>query len=294
MAKKHPTTGCRPSSLLGAWAIEPQRFRRMYDVAIGVDLAALAERRRQAMLDADGDDDGDELPYELLDYGIARICISGPMSKYTTSFDCMFGGCSTLMIRNAVRAASRDNNVAALLLDIDSPGGTVSGTPELADEVYAFRQAKPVIAYCSDLCCSAAYWVAAQADQIHTSSVGFVGNIGCYSVLEDSSGAQEKQGYKLTTVASAAFKGLGADGRVTETLIEETQREVSQIHDLFVQAVARGRETDAAAVATIADGRAYIGASAVAVGLADRVCTIDESVQFLIDFLTAPASAAAS
>jgi hypothetical protein len=53
MAKKHPTTGCRPDSLLGAWAIEPQRFRRMYDVAIGVDLAALAERRRQAMLDAD-------------------------------------------------------------------------------------------------------------------------------------------------------------------------------------------------------------------------------------------------
>jgi ClpP class serine protease len=69
---------------------------------------------------------------------------------------------------------------------------------------------------------------------------------------------------------------------------------VSQIHDLFVQAVARGRETDAAAVAAIADGRAHIGASAVAVGLADRVCTIDESVQFLIDFLTAPASAAAS
>jgi ClpP class serine protease len=78
--------------------------------------------------------------------------------------------------------------------------------------VYAFRQAKPVIAYCSDLCCSAAYWVAAQADQIHTSSVGFVGNIGCYSVLEDSTGAQGEAGYKLTTVASAPSRGSAPTG----------------------------------------------------------------------------------
>jgi len=290
--RRHAITGCRVGSLLGQWAIEPQRFRRMYDVAVRTDLLALAERRK-AMADAEGEAKEDELPYEMIGDGIARIPVHGPLTKFPTSFDSMFGGSSTVRIRNAVRRAATDNNVLALLLDVDSPGGTVNGTPELADDVRAFRDVKPVVAYVSDLCCSAAYWIASQADQIHVSPVSFTGNIGCYSVLEDSTGAQEKYGYKLTTVASAEFKGLGADGKVTEALIAETQREVTGIHELFVDAVAAGRLMDRDAAAALADGRAHLGAAAVAVGLADKVCTIDDTIQHLIDHLYAPADAAA-
>lgn len=289
---RHPVTGCRPASLVGAWAIQPQRFRYMYDLAMGVDLMALAERRKAAA-STNGESAEPEPLYEMVTPDIARIQISGPMTKYTTSFDLMFGGCSTVAIRNAVRAAAADANVLGLFLDIDSPGGTVNGTPDLADEVADFRQCKPVVAYVSDLCCSAAYWVASQCDAIHTNSVGFVGNIGCYSVLEDSRGLQEKTGFKLTTIASAPFKGLGADGEVTDVLKEETQREVDQIHDLFVAAVAAGRKISPEQAKTLADGRALIGAHAVAVGLADRVCTIDESLESLIEYL-APADAVAA
>jgi signal peptide peptidase SppA len=292
--RRHPITGCRVGSLMGRWAIEPERFVWMYHRAMATDLVALAERNRASSGGGDAVDDDDEDGYDMLDGGVARIAIHGPMTKGGTSFDDLFGGCATVKLRKAVRRAAEDNNVRALFLDVDSPGGTVNGTPELADDLLEFRRRKPVVAYVSDLCCSAAYWVAAQADRIHTNAVGFVGNIGCYSVLEDSTGAQEKYGYRLTAVASAEFKGLGADGAVTETLVAETQREVDQIHALFVAAVAAGREMDPALAAGLADGRALIGQQAVDAGLADAVCTADESLNFLIDSLAAPAAAAAS
>lgn len=291
MQRKNPHTGCRPHSLFGAWAIEPNSFQRMYDIASGVDLAALAERNRASKTETTTPE-GDAL-YEVDDIGIARLTITGPMTKYVTSFDAMFGGCSTLMLRRAVRAAMLDNNVAALLLDIDSPGGSVAGTPDLADEVFAFRSVKPVIAYVSDLCCSAAYWVASQTDTIWTGAASRVGNIGAYCLLEDTTGLQEKTGLKLRLVKSAPYKGLGADGVVSDELIEDVQIEVNGIHALFVEAVARGRGIDAAAVGTLADGRTHLGNQAVALNLADEVGTIDDAYNALTDFLAAPAMAAA-
>src|SRR5687767_12023511 len=102
--RKHPVTGCRTGALLGQWAIEPSRFRRYYDMAMRTDLAALAERNRASADAVDGDEAGPG--YEMLDNGIARVLIHGPMTKYTTSFDLMFGGCSSLVLRNIIRRAA--------------------------------------------------------------------------------------------------------------------------------------------------------------------------------------------
>lgn len=288
--RRHPVTGCRPHSLLGHWAVEPVRFRQMYGVAVKADLSALAAARAESRGGDDGD--GDDDLYELLPGGVARFCLSGPLVKYPTSFDCMFGCSSTVYARRAVRAAAADPNVRGLLLEIDSPGGCVAGTPDLAGEVAAFRAAKPVVAACSDLCCSGAYWVASQADRVFCNVNAGVGNIGCYSVLEDTTGLQDQVGIKLRLVTTGPYKGLGADGRVTDALVEDVQREVDAIHALFVAAVAAGRGMDPAAAAALADGRAYIGRQAVDAGLADGIATAEQAAQYLNDYLSAPAGAA--
>jgi len=283
---------CRPQSLVGAWAIEPMHFRRMYEMAMRVDLAELARARAEG--GGEYEADAGEPLYTMLDGGVALITISGPLTKYVTSFDAMFGGTSTVLARRAVRQARDDDNVKAMLLHVESPGGTVEGTFDLADEIYAFRTVKPVVAWCPDICCSGGYLLACQADSVFLNATGVMGNIGAYCVLQDTTGLQEKEGYKLTLVATAPFKGLGADGKVTDVLIEEERRQLMTFHELFVAAVVRGRGMDPGVAAALADGRAHIGRQAVDLDLADGVGTVETALARLDAYLntTEPAGPA--
>ena len=283
-SRKNPATGCRPDQLFGAWAIEPTRFRQMVDTAKGLDLAALnAEARAAAKADSMDLGAADPKPYEVRD-GVAVISISGPMTKYYTSFDAMFGGCSTVMLRRIIREATDNDDVKSLLIEIDSPGGTVAGTSDLADDLNAFRAAgKTAYAYVSDLCASAAYWIASQCDRIYANSTAMVGSIGTYAVLEDTTGLQTQAGVKLRVVSTGKFKGLGADGAVTDDLVADVQREVNDLNELFLSGVTAGRAETLTPeqVRELADGRVHVGDKARQLGLVDEIASIDAAFQAL-------------
>src|SRR5262245_25294579 len=128
---RHPQTGCKPQSLFGPWSIEPTRFQKMLDIALAADLNKLAQDQKEmAQKGVPGPP-----PYEMLADGIAGIRLDGPMTKYDSSFSSLFGGVSTVRTRRAVRDAMADPNVKGIMLIFDSPGGTVAGTSDLADDV---------------------------------------------------------------------------------------------------------------------------------------------------------------
>ena len=287
---KHPLPG--PGQPLTAaiptldkyWAIESSfatNARRELDRH---DLKAHIEQFQAGYYDDDEDDGGSDAPqkpYTVTEGGVAVLYLSGPITKRPTSMSYFFGGTSSVLLRRAVRQAALDADVKAIALIVDSPGGQVNGTADLAADVAAAAQKKPVGAYAEDTCCSAAYWVASQADFLYCNLTGAVGSIGTLLVIQDTSGAYAKEGVKVNVISTGRYKGAGADGApVTKAHLEDFQREVDDINACFLQSVADGRKNltleDVTALAT---GQVHIGQKAVDLGLCDAVTSLDEFME---------------
>jgi signal peptide peptidase SppA len=156
----------------------------------------------------------------------------------------LFGATDTEEIARAIREAVEREDVQAIFLDIDSPGGTVNGTPELAQTVADASRQKYVYAFTSGQMCSAAYWVASQCDAIYCSPSARVGSIGVILPVVDSSEAFRQEGLKIEVFAAGKFKSAGTPGTsLTEEQREWLQSDVNEIAADFKAAVlARGRK----------------------------------------------------
>lgn len=250
----------------GHWACEPKWLRQ----AIAAVQAGTWKPEAAKPTDPNGK------PYAMggSNGDTAIISVSGQITKGRSSF----GGASTVATRRALRAAAEDSGVKAILMVIDSPGGTVAGTGDLADDVATISKKKPVYAYIEDLGASAAYWIASQAVRVFANATAEIGSIGVYAVLEDTTGMQKADGIRLTVVSTGEFKGLGADGKVDEKLVGEVQREVNAINEQFIGAVARGRGMAAVDVAKVATGQVWLADKAKRLGLIDEVASIDAAM----------------
>lgn len=277
----------------GAWAVEPRWFANAVNaVKTGLLKPAAGGGKRGGNSGsgghvASGFDDGDEEDQKgyYIVQQIAVIVIDGQMTKRGGSFS----GCSTTRVRKALREAANDYMVRGILLQICSPGGSVSGTADLADDVLAVRtgtikthtgKGLPVEAFIEDMGCSAAYWVASQCGRIEANKTAMVGCIGTYTVLEDDTGAQEQFGVKYRVISTGKYKGLGADGKISEELISDVQREVDELNMPFLAAVAagRGKKID---IAAVSDGRSWVGEQALSLGLIDAIASLDAAIMSL-------------
>jgi signal peptide peptidase SppA len=212
--------------------------------------------------------------------GIAFISLDGPLMKGWSKY----GGTSTMAVRKQLRAINNDVDVKGVMLLVDSPGGTVAGTEELAEDVAKTNKQKPVFAYVEDLAASAAYWVASQADRITASPTSEVGSIGTVAVVEDFSGRAEQMGIKVHVVSTGAYKGMGVPG--TEILSEYlayVKERVNDLNEFFMQAVERGRNLQQEDFAKYADGRVFIAEKARAAGLIDGVERVEDAVSSLLE-----------
>jgi len=211
--------------------------------------------------------------YLVREDGLAVVEIFGPITKGRSKF----GGTSSVYTRGAVRRASLDEAVKAIVLLVDSPGGTVAGTQDLADEVRNANARKPVFAYIQDMGCSAAYWIASQARRIAANESAQIGGIGCVAVVEDSSAQAAMSGIKVHVIASGAHKGAFTPGApVEEEHLREMHERVNEINDLFVRDVARGRGLSEEAVRALADGRDWLARKVVERALIDEVRGFEE------------------
>lgn len=208
--------------------------------------------------------------------GVAHIAISGVLLKEVPCIFELMGVQATSYVDTcaALAAAIADDGVDSICLDVDSPGGSVSGVQALGDAVFAARGKKPIVAHVSDLCASAAYWVASQADKVLASDSALVGSIGVYAVMEDSSAASAADGIKVHVLRSHELKGAGVDGSpITNAQINDGQRVVDQIADMFVGTVARGRGLSGATVKESATGQVWLASQAKDRGLVDQIAS---------------------
>lgn len=210
-------------------------------------------------------------PYTIED-GVAVIRFEGLVTKRPSFWSWLFGGGAvTETAAQALAGALADPAVRSVLLLVDSPGGTVAGTEELAEAVFRARTVKPVTAYASDLCASAAYWVASQAGRLYANATAAVGSIGVYAVQVDTSRLYRNEGVDVDVVRSAPGKGAGMRGTVwTPDQRADLQREVDALGAEFVAAVQRARPKAALA----ADGRCYTAREGLDLGLVDGITTL--------------------
>ena len=231
-----------------------------------------------------GDDDAPDADLEYLNFkGVAILPIQGFMMKGEVPdwfADYGFVATSTDATLAALEHALADPDVTSILFDIDSPGGEVAGVQELADAVFAARSQKPIAARVEDLCCSAAYWVAAQTGHISANATASVGSIGCYAVAYDTSGLFEKFGVVAHLISSGSVKGGGADGvPITEAHLAEWQKTIDGIAAMFTDAVAAGRGMDKAQVSLLATGATWLAGAAKALGLIDAIENSDAAFE---------------
>ncbi len=175
--------------------------------------------------------------------GIVRL--HGPLIRRPSLIESwLFDAVSSEDAISAIHQAVKHDKVESILLDIDSPGGTAMGTTELAEAVADASKEKFVYAYTGGLMCSAAYWVASQADAIYASPSARVGSIGVIIPFLDKSEAFERAGLRMEVFASGKFKGIGTPGiSLTEEQRELLHAEVTEIFGDFRAAVlARGRK----------------------------------------------------
>lgn len=191
-----------------------------------------------------------------------------------------FWGLGTVQLRNLVNQAVADPNIAGILLDIDSPGGSVYGTAELADAIHAARKVKPVWAVADNLAASAAYWVGAQAEVFNVSPSGDVGSIGVWLAHLDMSRALDAAGLKVTLISAGKYKTEGHPyGPLDDEAREHLQESVDDSYEQFLKAVSRGRGVSVADVRRgFGEGRLLSASQAVAVGMVNCIATFEQTL----------------
>jgi signal peptide peptidase SppA len=262
-----------------AWSIMPETFDQLIRHYQEVRVNLSDDEKTVAISNANGSD-GE--PYLIQD-GVAIIPVSGPLLKRPSLFSRIFGGSSYQEIGGMIQMAVADSRVRALMLNIDSPGGVVNGTEGLSDLIFNLRKQKPIIAYSDGNMTSAAYWIGSAAETIVVGPTSTLGSIGVLMIHSDYSEMDKKIGLKTTYITAGKYKALGNDSEpLTLEAKEYFQDRLNYLYSIFVDSVARNRDVETEKVlADMAEGRLFIGQQAVDVGLADRVGTMDSSIDLV-------------
>jgi signal peptide peptidase SppA len=252
------------------WSILPDHLARWL-TDISISLAAAADSR--LAVTRPGPKSG----------RVARLPIMGGITRRSSFWSSLLGGTTVEGLLQAMRELEADPTVGAVLLDVDSPGGTVSGLPELAAGVRKLRESKTVIALANSLMASAAYWVASQADEIIATPEALVGSIGVFATHFDVSAMMERIGVKVSYIYAGKYKIEGnEDEPLTDDAREHLQSLIDHTYNLFVSDVAKGRGISPAAVKSdYGQGRVLSASEAKTAGLIDRVSSFGDTLQRL-------------
>lgn len=227
--------------------------------------------------------------------GIAVLPLWGTIYPRLPADPDFFGFTSADRFANLFKAALADNSIGAIVIDVNSPGGSVGGVIELANGIYKARGQKPVVAIANHLAASAAYWIATAADELVVTPSGEVGSIGVFAAHLDQSKALEDAGLKVSLISAGKYK---TEANPYEPLSEEAraniQARVDDYYDMFTKAVARHRGVNVSDVrGGFGEGRVVGAQEAVKLGMADRVGTLIETIQRLAKGHTPSRTAAA-
>lgn len=262
------------------WAILPAALAAIVDlVDLRIEGVRLSRDEIDARLAAAREGAGPRLGRQRSGT-VAVIPIYGVLTHRANLFADISGATPVTALRQAFREALADPEVSAIVFDVDSPGGAIDGVPEFASEVLAARGQKPLVAVANTLMASAAYWIGSATDEIVATPSSLVGSIGVVTAHTDTSAMGEAMGVRTTLISAGKYK---TEGNEYAPLGDEARAHIQSIVDdaygLFVDAVARGRGTTAAAVRSgYGEGRVLTPKRARAAGLIDRVDTLEGAI----------------
>jgi len=225
---------------------------------------------------------------------VAVVPIHGTLVRRTIGLEAESGLTSYAAIASQIDAALASPEVAAILLDVDSPGGESGGVFDLADRIRAAAQVKPVWAVANDMAFSAAYALASAATKVFVSRTGGVGSIGVIAMHVDQSEKDAQDGVRYTAVFAGDRKNdLNPHEPISDEAHAFLKAEVNRVYGLFVETVARHRGIEPSAVRDTEAGL-FFGQAAVAIGLADAIGTFDVALAQLLESVSPLPNLAAS
>ncbi len=261
----------RATSLLADtyWALEPGKVEAVAELVENLVAGRETDNGPLARVAGQG---ADSRPY-YVENGVAVISISDVIAFRLNLFQAISGGTSTEIIGKQVRMAARDEEVSAIVLDINSPGGAAHGLVDLASTIREAAAVKPVVAWTGELMCCAAYWVGSAATEIICSADARVGSIGVYYVHVESSGKDMQEGVKRTIFKAGRYKAAGNDAEpLSDDAVSAIQSNIDDIYTLFINTVAENLGMSVSDVQeNMADGRAHIGEKALAKGFVHSI-----------------------
>ena len=270
------------------WMVAPSKLE-----AIGAVLVAKAESGQIAS-DSDIDAADARQRGRTVSAGgaVAVLPMFGTISRRMGMLGAMSGGMSIETFSRQFADLVNDEQIAAIIIDVDSPGGSVYGVEELSRQIFDARKHKRIVAVADQLMASAAYYIGSAADELVVTPSGEVGSIGVYTIHFDWSGHLEQQGVKATIIKAGPNK---AEGNPYEALGEDAADHIQMIVDdyynQFLRAVARNRGVSVKKVRDdFGGGRTYTAKRALERGMVDRIATMDT----IIGELRGPGSAGKS
>ena len=214
-----------PMALTGTWALMPERLHAMAGVVMRWSAGVPAETQTMDRINSDRTirESRRKLATAQSSGGIAVLPLYGVVTQRGNMVDDVSGpgSTSTQQFSSTLRQLLADETVGQILIDIDSPGGSVYGVAELADEIQSARSQKPIVAVANSLAASAAYWIGCAASEFYVTPGGEVGSIGVWQAHQDYSQALEESGVKTTLISAGKFKyqmGSLEDTRRVDTL----------------------------------------------------------------------------
>ena len=212
---------------------------------------------------------------------VAVIYIEGPIMGGTSRESLMGSGhCNTDVVIKQIRSAKDDLSVKAVVLRINSPGGSAPASQEITEEIIKLKNSgKPVVASMGDTAASGAYWIASASDKIYANPATLTGSIGVYISSANLEELYQKIGYKPEIFKSGPYKDiLSSDRPITPEERAIIQSMIEDIYSQFIDVIAQGRNFDYEKAKSLADGRIYTGRQAKEVGLVDELGNMYDAI----------------
>ena len=216
---------------------------------------------------------------------IALVRITGPISQEGGGLLPIGPATSARRAVELLRRARRDPAVKAVVVELNTPGGSVVASAQIHQAVLQLRRAgKPVVALLTEVAASGGYYVAAAADRIVADPSTLTGSIGVIVVLPNLEEFNRRVGLRTVVFKSGRFKDMGNPARpLTAEEAALFQKLVDEAYGRFVDVVAQGRRMDRTRVLRLADGRVYTGAQAYRLGLVDALGSFDDAVSVALE-----------
>jgi signal peptide peptidase SppA len=245
------------------WCLKPDVY---YSMIKQLQSYYVGEKKADLMdSDSYGDPDNDIIDLDLPS-NVALISIDGVIGKHLSLLETQCGGVDIDQITQDLNAANASADIEAILLYINSPGGTVVGVPELAQLIKEISQHKDVICYVDVMACSAGYWLASQCTAIYCAPSALIGNVGAYNIFADETAALEKEGILINCIASDPLKVAGAPWmKMTDDIKARFTADVMKTKEQFQSAIQTKRQV----ADDVLTGWTYDGDEAVENNLAD-------------------------